>query len=622
MNLSRTQFAVLMVSAVIAAGPARGAALRLEPIGRVDVDADRQETARLTAGPTGSETVSFPHHFAVGSDGDTLVFRNTSSGKTVGLKYQRSDASVKITPLLWRELTKDDEAADEYAWSSGSFTNNRVRMSGSWEPFRVDTNALDAVTLPVFKFKENGMLRSTGTTNRTLVSVSDLIPFKRTTVDGCCTDGSTDAAGLRSSYTYELPDGRLLSIISTGEADLTESLTVTVDTGTLPVTIVYKDAAGEGFNDPTSGAERRAAMEYAVGIWGETLFGTIPVVVHASIDELDPGVLGQAGPLAWGTSDATDTEFDKIDTVYVSSLANQLLGEDFWPTDGDIQITYSSDYVDDFYFGLDGNVPVDKSYDFVTIVIHEMAHGLGFLDGIYEGGSYITGNPFVYDHFLWYSGSYVVDLPEASRGTAITSDALYWDGENAKEANGGARIEIYAPTTFSYGSSVGHWDTGINFTSFMEPNYFAAIHTIDAQLLGALWDIEWVAGFSYNAWVALQDIPTGQQGLLDDPAGDGIANIWKYAAGLDALTVYSSDDLYTEEVDAENDVFSLIYTVAKNRPEIGIGTAARSQLLFDEWDTNAVSTVKIGETDESETWQATIPLESQGYIRLQAETVE
>ena len=32
---------------------------------------------------------------------------------------------------------------------------------------------------------------------------------------------------------------------------------------------VYGDGAGEGFNDPTSGAQRKAAFEFALNIWGQ-----------------------------------------------------------------------------------------------------------------------------------------------------------------------------------------------------------------------------------------------------------------------------------------------------------------------------------------------------------------
>ena len=72
-------------------------------------------------------------------------------------------------------------------------------------------------------------------------------------------------------------------------------------------------------------------------------------------------------------------------------------------------------FVDDFYFGLDGNVPAGKTFDFVTIVLHELSHGLGFVDGILPDGNYYDFsshgmNPFIFDHNLWYNNNHLVDL--------------------------------------------------------------------------------------------------------------------------------------------------------------------------------------------------------------------
>ncbi len=609
---------------VILAFPGFARAANIEMIGEVDVESSPGTIRSFSVGVAKPDEYSFPRRFSLEAGSDVLVFKNGKTGKTVGLKYDSAGKSLKVSPLLWKELSNNGlGVADSYTWSQGSITNDRVRMRAAWSSFAVDTNSLAKVKLPEFKFKKNGILESTGTTNRTLIAVSDNIPFKRTTVDGQCVDGSTDAAGKLSTYTYKLPDGRQSSLVSSGEPASIAPLSVTINSGTLPVTINYTDGANEGFNDPTSGAERRAAMEHAVAIWASTLFGTVPVVVEASIDPLSEGVLGQAGPISLGTSEPSDAEFDKVNTVYVSALANQLLGADFWPTDGDIQITYSSDFVDDFYFGLDGNVPPGKDFDFVTIVIHEMSHGLGFLDGMDSSGDFISdGDPFVYDHFLWRDGTYLINMDQTTRASALTSNALFWDGEKAKEANTGARIKMYAPSTYEPGSSIGHWDTSIPFLSFMEPRYFAAIHTIDPQLLGALRDMEWLTGFTYNGWVQVQNIPANQRGLLEDPAGDGIANIWKFAVGLDALTFHFKDDLYTYAIDQQNEEFSLTYKVAKFRPQATVETQYAGNLLFGGWDSNAVTTVKVGETADQETWKSTIPLQSQGYIRLQAEVTE
>jgi hypothetical protein len=88
---------------------------------------------------------------------------------------------------------------------------------------------------------------------------------------------------------------------------------------------------------------------------------------------LPPGVLGQAGPnrfIGWGSPPAGA----QSNTWYTVALANQLAGVDLDPTTTDLSSTLSSDI--NWYFGTDGNTPADQ-YDFVTVALHEILHGLG-----------------------------------------------------------------------------------------------------------------------------------------------------------------------------------------------------------------------------------------------------
>ena len=61
----------------------------------------------------------------------------------------------------------------------------------------------------------------------------------------------------------------------------------------LDISVNYNDGAGEGFNDLSVGAARRAAFEHAVSIWAGHLDGTIPLVIKAEFNDLAAGVLGQ-----------------------------------------------------------------------------------------------------------------------------------------------------------------------------------------------------------------------------------------------------------------------------------------------------------------------------------------
>jgi hypothetical protein len=113
------------------------------------------------------------------------------------------------------------------------------------------------------------------------------------------------------------------------------------------------------------------------------------------------------------------------------------------------------------------NTP-DTLYDFVTVVLHEMAHGLGFtgfffveeLLGVY--GYYDYGDAATFDLLVTRSnGDQLLDVtkfPNQSETlrNALISNALYNSSPVAITDNGGARPRLYAPTIWDAGSSIYH----------------------------------------------------------------------------------------------------------------------------------------------------------------------
>ena len=162
------------------------------------------------------------------------------------------------------------------------------------------------------------------------------------------------------------------------------------------ITVVNVDGANEGFNDTTpaapvggnpgttKGQQRLIAFQFAADIWGATLDSTIPIQVQAQFDALGATVLGAAAATArvrdfGGLPGFPGAAFPA--TWYHLALANKRAGFDFVPVIPgttapfpDILALFSSDF--DFYLGLDGNH--GSKVDLVTIVLHELGHGLGF----------------------------------------------------------------------------------------------------------------------------------------------------------------------------------------------------------------------------------------------------
>ena len=118
--------------------------------------------------------------------------------------------------------------------------------------------------------------------------------------------------------------------------------------------------------------EAEAAFQRAVDMWSALLITTVPIRIEADFESLDPGVLGGAGPGGSGSA------FFAGDIPFFPRCSFQSDSRrDLDPGDADISTTFSND--SDWYFGLDGR-PGDDEFDFVSVVFHELAHGLGFFD--------------------------------------------------------------------------------------------------------------------------------------------------------------------------------------------------------------------------------------------------
>jgi len=244
-------------------------------------------------------------------------------------------------------------------------------------------------------------------------------------------------------------------------------------------------------------AAAKTAFNAAAAIWTSTLQSSVPITISACWANLgSPTILGYSG----GADSYRDyPEFPKANTWYESSLANALHGSDLDATKFDDYITYNSNFT--WYYGTDG-LPPAGTYDLVTVAAHEIAHGLNFSGTANNSGgtgSYgYGGYPNIYDTFMEDSGgtkltSYV--NPSAALGTLLTSGSLWFNGSNANAANGG-RVKIYAPGTWSSGSSYSHLDEIFNGTINDMMTYSVASgsanHNPGPVTTGLLKDLGWV----------------------------------------------------------------------------------------------------------------------------------
>ncbi|MCW2614150.1 MAG: N-acetylmuramoyl-L-alanine amidase, partial [Frankiales bacterium] len=235
----------------------------------------------------------------------------------------------------------------------------------------------------------------------------------------------------------------------------------------------------------------KAAFEAAVAVWERTIESRVPIEVVANATVLPAGALGSAGPFDFRRNQmGTPTDEDGTlaaaratladDVFEPVALFNARTGRDEVVGEPDIEASFdpSQSFL---YFGLDGR-PTASQYDFRSVVLHELGHGLGLvgtaevddLDRAVIGlPSGVNGSTGVRSGVSFDQHAYATTAQQAGNGgtrvlrlangsaalrTALTGDQLYWAGQGARSAAGGAKVRLYGPGEFELGSSFGHLD--------------------------------------------------------------------------------------------------------------------------------------------------------------------
>lgn len=257
------------------------------------------------------------------------------------------------------------------------------------------------------------------------------------------------------------------------------------------ITIINGNTGTSGFNDPkpvaplpgnpatTLGQQRLNALQYAVDLWGATLTSSQAITVLASFDVLScplgSAVLASTTPVEYF---ANFNGAPRQNALYPTALANKLAGTDLRldATKADIRVRFNAGVGTTnclsgtpFYLGTDNNH--GAGIDFVEIALHELAHGLGFINST-DGSTgkqmlvFDTPTPSIWDYYLLdtatgKSWSAMTDAERVASG--VNTSRLVWNGTAVSNAltsvlNAGTpRLNISGPAA---GTATGDYVVG------------------------------------------------------------------------------------------------------------------------------------------------------------------
>ncbi len=217
--------------------------------------------------------------------------------------------------------------------------------------------------------------------------------------------------------------------------------------------------------------EAEAAFQKAVDIWSSIIETNVPIRILAVWQVISSGgstsnVLGGANP---GTYIRDFDGAQKSLTWYPVALAEKMANREFNDiTDPDIFAQFNSAFPN-WYFGIDGIRQTGKT-DLVTVVLHEIGHGLGITKGYDVNGtngeisSFFAPLHVVYDHFIENASENNLMQnfvpPSSVLKTELTSGALWFRSPQLEKIVGGTdeRAFLFSPNPFQGGSSIAHLD--------------------------------------------------------------------------------------------------------------------------------------------------------------------
>jgi hypothetical protein len=239
----------------------------------------------------------------------------------------------------------------------------------------------------------------------------------------------------------------------------------------------------------------QAAVEKAADILENQIISPIPINVHVRWINLPANVLGVASANVLAVTEPNI--FAEQGAFYSIPLLEKLFLQEINPAN-EADIVISLDNFSPWYLGTDAN-PNRLQLDLVTVALHEIVHGLGYIQNVSCDASFrscmLTGNlPFKYVSFLAFNGTPLPAFDPTALYEAVTSRNVVFQSEQAAQVNNGEFPQVYAPSEYLSGSSLSHLDPNAFPLSLMKPTFpfGEAVHTVSAVSQQMLGDLGWI----------------------------------------------------------------------------------------------------------------------------------
>ena len=299
--------------------------------------------------------------------------------------------------------------------------------------------------------------------------------------------------------------------------------------------------------------DAREAFDLAIDIWSTHLRSDVPIKIDAVWRniESEPGftTLGNAGPTRI-VQPRPQIDIGELNTWYSIAQLSAMNSFEFRnliaDVDYDIIVNINCDF-ENWYFGTDASVP-DGQTDLITVVLHEIGHGIGFIGSASGNNETRTGDwgtplgtgaplPYVYDIFVedadYFSllNETIYPNPSGQIYNALIGrrGGLFFEGEDAAltlEEEEADRAKLYTPDPYRPGSSYSHVDQKtfertVNALMMPRIDRATAIHTPGPLFCGMLSDMGWPLGAGCLSFLASDAIIAVSETELDF----GVTNI-------------------------------------------------------------------------------------------------